>query len=503
MEDKSVEPNSSTANDTQDKPTVIEPQPQQDETVMAATPEITPEPVQTNEKKKSRTLPKITLNRNTILAGSLAILLIIVGVFALMLTNNGSNESANEEIVTTQKEAEKLGMAILIKEGTLQTKSTESGEWEDATTDTQIAEGAELRTVGATSRAVVAFDDGSALRLDANSEVVLESVTVERVVIKHISGYTYNRVLPSDTLKYVVTSDDAQYEALGTAFKTASTGDEQSVEVYDSSVVETSTNKTPVSGEKLTVINTLDPTKNGKVEKLDIEQVKADAFIQWNKELDQKDENFKNKLGFLSDFTPPALTLNKSDGEVVLLEPDAKEGTIEISGKTESRARVTVLSKSQAGATAIDITVGEDGSFTSPVLTAPVGDAVFEFTAKDRAGNTVVKSLRITFQRKSRPVAGNAVSFVLTGEKKGGKVEISWKFSGVNAPDGVKIVYGQESNPVFNATNTGSVYADKGSSASIELKNLKDGNNYIKACVYDKNSGTCGLYSNEIIIVLP
>jgi hypothetical protein len=499
MEDKSEEHNSSTANDIQDKPEVIELQTQRDETTLASASETVSRTVQTKANKKFRKFPKITLNKNTVLAGSLAMLLIIVGVFALMLTNNGSNESSSEENVTTQKEAEKLGMAILIKEGTLQTKSTESGEWEDATTDTQIAEGTELRTVGATSRAVVTFDDGSALRLDANSEVVLESVTVERVVIKHISGYTYNRVLPSDTLKYVVTSDDAQYEALGTAFKTATTGDEQSVEVYDSSVVETSTNKTPVTGEKLTVINTLDPTKNGKVEKLDIEQVKADAFIQWNKELDQKDENFKNKLGFLSDFTPPELTLNKSDGEVILLEPDAKEGTIEISGKAESRARVTVLSKSQAGATAVDVTVGEDGSFTTPVLTAPIGDAVYEFTAKDRAGNTVVKSLRITFQRKSRPIAGNAVSFVLTGEKNGSKAELSWKFNGVNAPDGVKIVYGQELNPVIGAQNVDSVYVAKDSTASIELKK---GKNYIKACVYDKNSGTCNPYSNEIIIEL-
>jgi hypothetical protein len=510
MEDNNTDPSSTIKdNDTENqtntglnndlKPQFSEPPTDNNYKSQALNPELTTEAT----KKKRIKIPKITLNRNTILAGSLALLLIIVGVITLIMTKDNKTETANEESIVMQDEAAKLGMAITLKEGTLQIKSTETGEWEDATVDTEISEGSEIRTVGATSRAVIAFDDGSALRLDANSETEFETVTVERIVIKHVSGYTYNRVLPSETLKYVVNSSDAQYEALGTAFKTASTGDEQSVEVYDSSVVETSTNKTPKSGEKLTVINKTDPSKNGEVEKLDIEAVKNDPFIQWNKELDELDENFKKNLGFLSDFIPPALTINKSDGEVVLLEPDAKEGTIEISGKTESGAKLTVLSKSQPGAATLDVTVGGDGTFTTPVLTAPVGDAIFEFTAKDRAGNATTKTLRITFQRKSQPVAGNAVSFVLIGDKKGDKVELSWKFNGLNAPDGVKIVYGQETNPVFGAVKTKSIYADKGSSTSFKIEELKDGKNYIRACVYDKNSGTCGQYSNQIIIELP
>jgi hypothetical protein len=158
------------------------------------------EPV-TNEPKKSKfKFPKIKLNRNTVLAASLALLLVIVGVFSLAMTRDNSKELNSEEVVSEQEEVKQLGASILIDEGSLEIVSKETGEWQDADTTTTIQQGTELRTVGASSRAVIGFDDGSALRLDANSEVVLEELTTERIVIKHVSGYTYSRVLPSDLL---------------------------------------------------------------------------------------------------------------------------------------------------------------------------------------------------------------------------------------------------------------------------------------------------------------
>jgi hypothetical protein len=411
-----------------------------------------------------------------------------------------------DSVVVIEEEPVELGVAIVLDEGTLEIKSEETGEWQDADTTTQIAAGAELRTVGATSRAVIAFDDGSAIRLDANSEIMLEEITSSRIEIKHIGGYTYNRVLPSEQITYVVTSTDAQYEAQGTAFKTAATGDEHSVEVYHSSVIETASNKTAKEGEKLTVVNKTDPTENGTISKLDIETVKSDPFMQWNRELDEKDENYKDSLGFLKDVDAPDLTINKSDGEVVLLEPNATEGTIEISGKTESGATVKVTPKSQTGAAAVDVTVDSDGSFTTPVLTSPIGDSVFEFVAKDRTGNTTTKTLRITFQKKSQPVAGNAVSFVLTATAKDSdsKVSVNWTLKNVNAPDGVKVVYSQTSDPVLGSEGVKASDAVKDSSTTIKYTSFSpSGKYYIKACVYDKASGTCGQYSNQATVDIP
>jgi hypothetical protein len=463
------------------------------------TPIETTGPTVEKPKKSKFRLPKIKWNRNTILVVSLTVLLIIVGVFTLVLSrDNSTEESQNEVVVEQQEEVQLIGAAILIDEGTIQIVSTETGEWQDADTTTVIEQGAELRTVGATSRAVIGFDDGSALRLDANSEVVLEEMTTERIVVKHVGGYTYNRVLPSETITYVVTSEDAQYEALGTAFKTASTGDEQSVEVYHSSVIETNTNKTPKEGEKLIVENKAAPTENGTIKKIDIEDVKNDPFMEWNRELDINDDNYKDSLGFLSDITAPEITLDKNDGDVILLEPNASEGTIELTGKTESGTKVTVESKSQPGSSPIEVTVSSDGTFKTPVLTAPIGNSVFEFVATDRSGNKAVKTLRITFQRKSQPVAGNAVSFVLTSTIDD-ELELNWTINGIEAPDGYKVVYEKgNANPVFKQGDSTSFPTDK-KSASIKLSEFKDpGTYYVKVCIYDKESNSCGQYSNSV-----
>jgi hypothetical protein len=468
--------------------------------------ELSPAPPRSEKKSKFK-LPKIPLNKTTVLAGSLALILIIVGITAFVMTR-ADEVVETDSVVIVEEEPTELGAAIIIDEGTLEIKSEETGEWQDADTTTNISAGAELRTVGATSRAVIAFDDGSAIRLDANSEIILEEISTKRIEIKQISGYTYNRVLPSEQITYVVTSTDAQYEAQGTAFKTATTGDEQSVEVYHSSVIETGMNKTAKEGEKLTVINKSKPTENGNITKLDIEAVKTDPFMQWNRELDEKDENFKDSLGFLKDVDAPELTINKSDGEVVLLEPNATEGTIEITGKTEVGATLKVTPKSQSGASAVDVTVGSDGNFTTPVLTSPIGDSIFEFVAKDRTGNTTTKTLRITFQKKSQPVAGNAVSFVLsaTANDSDSKVLVNWTLKNINAPDGVKVVFSQSSDPVFGGSGVESIYIDKASITSTTIKYSKftpSGKYYIKACVYDKVSGTCGQYSTQATVDIP
>ena len=448
-------------------------------------------------------------SRNTKLICSLVGVLIIVGGLTIILSGGKKSDSKSDEQVATEESKQiKIGAAITLKEGTVQIKSLQ-GQWEEINNDTILQEKSQIRTVGASSRVVVAFDDGSAVRLDANSEAELEKLNIDNIVVKHIAGYTYNRVMPSETVKYVVVSKDAQYEALGTAFRTTNTGDEQAVEVFDSSVLETIINKTVKTGEKLVVVDESNPDQNGTISKLDIEELKKDAFLAWNIEIDTKDNNFKSKLGIFSDIKSPDVTLSKNDGEVILFEPNASEGTVEISGTTEAGAKVTVISKSQTGANPVEVTIGSDGRFTTPVLTAPIGNSVFEFIVKDRTGNTTIKSLRLTFQKKSQPIAGNATSFVLSGSANNtnSKVELNWTFKGISAPDGVKNVYSKTADPVFGAAGVASTYAETGTTAVIKYEDFvkKDGNGtyYIKSCVYDKATSTCGQYSNQISVVIP
>jgi len=474
-------------------------------------------PVKTpNKKKPSRfKLPKFdlkNLDKNYVLAGSLAAILIIVGVSAFILTRDSSEQLAsNDETVDEQtSEVQPIGATVILTEGTLQTLD-DSGEWQDYKKNAEVTEGTKFKTVGASSRAVIAFDDGSALRIDANSEVELETLHADRIEILHTSGYTYNRVLPTSDMTYIVKSADAQYQALGTAFKTAVTGDEQSVEVYHSSVIETGLNKTAKEGEKLIVKSNTTPSDNGAIKQLDIEEIKTDAFLEWNRALDENDENYKDSLGFLSDITSPEITLNATDGATILLDPNASEGTTEISGTTEQGITLTVQSKTQSGSSPVNVTVGADGAFTTPVLTAPVGSAVFEFVAKDRAGNTATKTIRITFQRKSTPVGesggSNNSSIVLSGSLNGSndKINLSWAFSGsTSAPDGVKLVFSKTSDPLLANSDPDAIMVSSGDSATVNVSKFESGKTYyIKACIYDNGSSSCGLYSNQITIDIP
>ena len=440
------------------------------------------------------------------LAIALVLVLVLVGFSMIAFTGSGTEELANEEPqeVAEIETADAIGASVTYTEGTLQVLNEEN-VWVDAEDDLQPTEGTKLRTVGATSRAVITFDEGSALRIDANSEVELERVVANRIEIHHIAGYTYNRVTPSESRTYIVFSEDAQYEALGTAFKTATTGDEQSVEVYHSSVKETNTNLTPTEGEKLIVKSEVSPGDDGTIKDIDIELLKQDPFITWNKNLDEQDENFKDLLGYLSDFDAPEIIINSAaDGDIVLLDSSANEGTTTFSGSTERGATLTVESKSQSGAAPVEVGVDGSGNFTTPLLSAPIGDAVFTFEVKDRVGNIATKNIRITFQRKSAPVASvNAI--VLNGSLNDDddKVELSWTLSGeLIAPDGVKVLF--DDNSGLSYPQDSETLVNSGNSYSIKTSKLDKGEtNYFRVCVYDADKDECTKYSNELSIAIP
>lgn len=449
-----------------------------------------------------------SLSRNIKLATILAAVLLVVGVFAVILsTGNGSDDNfANEDHVEIDDSSPKATMTLTLQQGTLQTKD-EDGNWVDVSGDFQPEEGDALRTIGATSRAALTIEDGTTIRIDANSEIELTSLNSERIVIRHIEGYAYSRVLLSEerTYTYIVESNNAQYEAQGTAFKTIASGDEQAVEVYQGSVLETSFNEEPKEGEKLTVKNRAEPSKDGQIEKLDIEEVKQDQFILWNKDLDEQDENFKNSLGFLKDFEAPEINITShEEGQTVLLDSNANEGTIEFTGNTEKGATLTVQSKSQGGSSPINVGLGANGEFTTPVLNAPLGSSVFEFVSKDRTGNTTTKNIRINFQRKSAPVGGtgNVILMVEDYNILDDRVETSWAITGsLEAKDGYQIVYSKSKNPTYPSDKSSKVNS---TSKSFDGADFESGKTYyFRVCVYDKDDDKCANYSNQDEVTIP
>ncbi|MFT4532303.1 MAG: hypothetical protein ACI9T8_000320 [Candidatus Saccharimonadales bacterium] len=443
-------------------------------------------------------------SKNVKLGIVLVSLLIITGGLATLITSSTEPVAIEDaEVVNTEElDSAPIVMSTMeVLEGTLQTKNTE-GIWEDTDKSLSPTEGTSLRTVGAASRSTVRLQDGSEVRIDANSELEFISLSEDRVEISHISGYLYSRVVPSETRSYIVSSIDAQYESVGTSFKTSATGDEQSIEVYDGSVLETSTNNKIFGGEKLTVKSTQRPSDDGKIANLDIEAVKIDQFLQWNITQDLKNDLFKNSLGFLGDLEGPDISiLSPVDGDTVLLDPSAEEGVVEFTGTSERNAKITVQSKSQSGSVPVDVTVDAEGKFTTPLMTAPLGSSVFEFIATDKVGNVSTKNVRVNFQRKSQPVISDAI--VLTASAAT-KVEVDWLYSGdVSAEDGVMLVWDQKEGPTYEK-NEDSKYISSGTSTTINFSKFDSGETYyFQVCEYDSDKDECGLYSNEVTVTIP
>lgn len=453
--------------------------------------------------RKNKFIKKFNkLNRNVKLASVLVLILLVVGLISFLSTK-ADEIPIISEVVNTESDAleetDSITANVTLTQGSLQIKNEDS-EWENYTAESEIGEGTSFKTSGATSRTVIAFDDGCEVRLDGNSELELQELTVERIVVRLVDGYVYNRVVPNKDMTYVVTTDDAQFEALGTAFRVGNTGDEQAVEVFHSSVIETSTNTTTREGEKLVVIDNQRPSNNGTIEKLDIERIKNDSFIKWNKDLDKENDSFKNSLGFLSDFEAPEINLDVSDGDTILLDPSAEEGTVQITGTTEKDAELTVTVKSVENAGVINVSVGDDGKFTTPVLTAPLGDATIEFVAKDKTGNTTTDTVRITFQRKSGSVGGQGIVLFDNGSDSE-DVNLAWSVSGLDTSDGFRVIYSNtNTDPTFGVDT-----ADPVSTGTNSYSKKKSNFNtlstyYFKVCVYDNETASVTECSEDSVI---
>lgn len=434
------------------------------------------------------------LNRNILLASSLAIILIVTAGTAILLSKNKSNSnSTSNQTVSEIETAPTTKGSLTLYQGVAEVKS--SNDWEPAKKDFEISPGMSVRTTGAASRAEITLEDGSVVRIDANTEIKFETLTASRVVIEQLSGYVYNRVLPSESRTFTIHTKNAQFQAAGTAFRTIYSGDEEAVEVYQSSVRETNLNLQAQEGEKLTVVNAVNPSKNEKVEKLSIETIKKDPFIVWNKELDLKVDKFKSSMGYLADFDGPPIKFTSpiEESTIEVGENDTK-GTVQISGTTDKGAKLTVQSKSIAGSAPTEVAVDASGNFTTNMIDAALGRSVFEFVATDRVGNATTANVSFNFNKKAT-VSQSSISLTLDdNDDTGDSIKFGWVLDGLTTPDGVMLVYGKSASPTLG--NAEKVKVATGNSYELKTKSLK-GTYHFRVCRYIENSDSCDVYSND------
>jgi hypothetical protein len=444
------------------------------------------------------------LDRNIQLSAVLVFVLLFVGLWATLF-NSATPESGEQlAIEETQVEeidtAEEMMASITYTQGVVEFKD-DLGEWTDAESDMQVMKNNGVRTRGAAARTIITLEDGSELRVGPNSEIHVDELTQSRVIVRQIDGQSYSRVTESEDRTYEIATENANFQAVSTAFRTIASGDEEAVEAFESTVQETQRNERVVEGKKYVVKNFVNPDRDETFEDLDIEILKEDEFITWNRERDRQNDTFKDQLGYLSDFDGPEINItDPKRGSTVEVPADKSNGTINIKGTTERGSKLTVESKSLRDGKVKEVTVKDDGSFETGDLQAPVGNSVFEFIATDRRGNKTTLNVTYVF-KKSSGTQEFGISLDVDATDINNPT-FSWSYLGLTAPDGVKLIYDKVSGATFPAVKGESV--PSGTSTTFDTTGLERGTTYyFRVCRYINEGATCDNYSNEVTVDIP
>jgi len=128
-------------------------------------------------------------------------------------------------------------------------------------------------------RAIITFEDGSAVRLDENTTIAFDGRD-EKIALNMNHGFVYNKVAKNDKREYFVVTGDYTVMALGTEFSVENENGDINVIVVES-VVEIK-DKNDKSLEKIEGGNKA-TVKSGKIERIKIEDVDLEnEFVAWN-----------------------------------------------------------------------------------------------------------------------------------------------------------------------------------------------------------------------------
>ena len=192
-----------------------------------------------------------------------------------------------------------LAAHLSVADGTVET--WDGSNWKTIAAGETLAAESQLRT-GEGGKAVLEFDEGSALRLDENTHVILEKTNNKEISVIQIAGETYSRVNKTSGLTYRIKSGNTETTAMGTAFGVATEtsnwvkkGEKKViVKVVESKVKvkiikgEEALEKEVSEGEEL-VVDMTEPIEDAATKlPLPKEETAQDGFFAWNRDEDNK-----------------------------------------------------------------------------------------------------------------------------------------------------------------------------------------------------------------------
>jgi hypothetical protein len=432
---------------------------------------------------------------------AIAAVLVAGGIAGVVLTQGDKSPvtDSRDEINA------RIGVTPTIVDGTA-TYKTGSGDWQALTTETNLSEG-DWVSADSGSRVVLSFDDGSALRLDAATIVQLTSLDTDDIKIDQTAGTAYSRVVTSER-KFTVNVDETGYTAVGTAFTTINSETDKGCQVIQSQVKVDGMDDSVAEGKqyfkKHSNADLVDKTTD-----ISLDELKSSAFMLWNLEQDEANDQFKDKLGYLAQIK-----------ETTPEPEEAPESTTAIKLSAKNNDKGTVLSWSASG---IDVSDGFKVVRSKNVSTPTYGNDEAQYVdsgvrSLTWKGDQYQKEYwyRVCAYRpdqKSCASYSNAVKitsvYIVPPKVTRGTMTLTensglltWNYTG-SAIYGYKVVISSDSNPTYPDDEY--VYYGSDNSYALDLSGKPDGTYHVRVCAYTSGSEAekCVDYSNDVVITKP
>jgi hypothetical protein len=443
-----------------------------------------------------------------------AVILVAV-IIVVPYLNEKSQLAVSQPLVDQPVISQELGASLIYSEGAVEYKLADSS-WQRAEIGAKLATGSEVEIIGI-GKAIINFDDGSAVRLNSDSKIVLTSLEPSHVVLTNEQGEIYSRVVKADR-EFEVVCGEVIYQSLGTAYKTFNKEKEKGVEVYHSQVKVIDKDKIEVTvdeGEKYYEMKNDEPTKEKMILAMNSEDLVKDEFVVWNKTEDEK--NFKDDLGVLAkeDKAEEEEKANEvedtkitSTGAITLSAVKVASGiklSWSVSGVDSSSGykivRSTQVNPVYPGNDYQYITNGDQHAYTWAITDGKT----YNFRVCQYLGgkcgvysNNVKLTAPVIVKETEPTTSGEVKSLTLVSL---GGASVKWTVNGYSE-QGYKVVWSKNSNPTY-PTRSGDKYNYLSSPSAVSATvDAFDGAGtyYVRVCEY--LGGKCGVYSNQITVDL-